>query len=458
MRDALTASRLELFFIRMRVLVAALACAPVGSSEEFLGWQAIRAISQNHDVWVVTAERNRTSIEQAKALGMIGNVQFRYIKGYKRWVRNAMLFRLQAWLEYISWSHQLLSFARYLHTQVRFDLTHHVTYSAWRVPSPLWRLDIPLVWGPIGGAGNMPVRFFWSMSLSGIFFETLRGIAQLGVYLPGPRRCAREAACVLASNREATDLLKRLRRSSAGLSTMWPTYFSSEQIVKFAEPKPRRKTRGPLRVFAGGTALGSKGVALALHGLRCVADRHVSFIYTVACEGPECAYLLELRNALGLNAHVQFVKKYTASAYVQELQRSDCYLLPSFRENLGLTLIEAMMAGAVPIVADISAPGEIVTAQCGIKVPVTSPAGMISAIANAVETLAKNAELLYQLGKRAAARAREVMSASLYQQRIETAYRVALREHSLSAMRARPIPNADAGALVPGSVGEIVAA
>ncbi|HEX5176783.1 MAG TPA: glycosyltransferase family 4 protein [Chthoniobacteraceae bacterium] len=410
----------------MRILVAALACAPVGSSEEFLGWQAILAISQNHDVWVVTAERNRASIEHAKALGTVTKVHFRYIEGYRRWVRNATLFRLQAWLEYISWSRRLLSFARDLHTQVHFDLAHHVTYSAWRVPSPLWRLDIPLVWGPIGGAGNMPIKFFYSMSLSGMFFETLRKIAQFAAYLPGPRRCAREAACVLASNSETAALLQKMRRSSEALTTMWPTYFSDVQIRKFVRAKPLRSEAEPLRIFAGGTALGSKGVALALRGLRRVADRRVSFIYTVACEGPECAYLRELRDALDLNASVRFVSKYAAGAYFQELQRSDCYLMPSFRENLGLTLIEAMMAGAVPIVADISAPGEIVTAQCGIKVPVTSPAEMISAIANAVEGLARNPRRAYELGMRASARAREVMSASVYQQGIEMAYRLAL--------------------------------
>jgi hypothetical protein len=45
---------------------------------------------------------------------------------------------------------QSLDVARKLCAQHQFDLAHHVTYSSWRVPSPLWQLDLPFVWGPVG--------------------------------------------------------------------------------------------------------------------------------------------------------------------------------------------------------------------------------------------------------------------------------------------------------------------
>jgi glycosyltransferase involved in cell wall biosynthesis len=410
----------------MKVLVAAVACAPVGSSEEFLGWQAVRAISRHHEVWVVTREENRTSIEEADASGALVNVHFQYVKGFERWARNATLRRLQAWLEYIHWSRNLLSVARALHERCRFDLAHHITYSAWRVPSSLWRLNIPFIWGPIGGGGDVPLRFFGSMSFPGMAFEALRKIAQFAMYLPGPRRCAREAAWVLASNAETAELLTRMRGSSEGVSSMWPTYFSKMRVARFTTAKLRRATGEPLRLFAGGTALGSKGLGLALRGLRCAANRGVPFLYTIACDGPERPHLQRLTNKLHLDSHLRIVRNYTGGEYVAQLQASDCFLLPSFRENLGLTMIEAMMAGAVPIVADISAPGEVVTSECGIKIPVTSSDEMAAAIGEAVERLFADPGRAEILAKNASSRAQEIVNSMRYEDSIQASYRSAL--------------------------------
>jgi glycosyltransferase involved in cell wall biosynthesis len=423
----------------MRVLVAALACAPVGSSEEFLGWQAVRAISRYHEVWVLTIDRNRESITCAQASGAAEKVHFEYLQGFNRWVRNPTLFRLQGWLEFMEWSRKALRAARALHQRHRFHLAHHITYSAWRVPSLLWRLNIPLVWGPIGGGGDVPLHVLRSMSWPGMTLEGLRKVSQLARYLPGPRRCAREAACVIASNSETAELIRRLRGSSRGLFVMWPTYFSDTQIARYTARERSYLVDGTLRIFAGGTAIGSKGLALALRGLRCALDRGVRFVYTIASQGPECVYLRRMTRDLGLEQSVRFVTEYRGSAYASELQASHCFLVPSFRENLGVTMIEAMLTGAVPIVADISAPGEVVTPMCGIKIPVTSTAEMVQAIGDAVQLLARNPRQMFELGVNASARARQIVNQNDYEENVEAAYQIALtaqRDHLVIAATA----------------------
>jgi len=423
----------------MKVLVAAFACAPVGSSEEFLGWQAIRAVSRRHHVWVITTPRYRQEIERAQSERAVpDHVHFNYLGGDKSPVENATLSRLKDWWDYVDWSRTILPLARDLHASIGFQLVHHVTYSAWRVPSSLWRLRIPFVWGPIGGGGDTPLRFLTSMSFAGAAFESLRKVAQLAAYLPGPRRCAREASWILASNSETAQLLLRMRRSAQGVSVMWPTYFSDAQIARFTSTTAWPKPPGALRIFAGGTALGSKGLAIALRGLRKAADAGVEFIYTIASDGPERAHLECLTRDLGLETRVRFVQQYSGDAYISELRGSHCYLLPSFRENLGLTMIEAMMSGVVPIVANISAPGEVVTSRCGFTIAVTSCAQMIRAIAEAVEWLALNPEEIRRLGTNAVARAREVVNASCYADQIEATYAVAInREQPFASVQRR---------------------
>jgi glycosyltransferase involved in cell wall biosynthesis len=267
------------------------------------------------------------------------------------------------------------------------------------------------------------------MSLSGAIFETFRTIAQAARYFPGPRQCAKEAAWILASNSETAQLLRKMRGSAEGVSAMWPTYYSAAQIKRFQNRKQQENDSKSLQIFAGGTAIGSKGIALALHALRDAGANGIRFEYTIASDGPEAAYLRRLIRALGLEGRVRLVRALRGEEYIAQLHASDCFLLPSFRENLGLTMIEAMLAGAVPVVADTSAPGEIVTNDCGIKVPVTSAGEMVSAIADAITRLARDRRLVTRLGHEAPLRAMEIVSERRYLTDLETAYCLAIRNH-----------------------------
>ena len=113
-------------------------------------------------------------------------------------------------------------------------------------------------------------------------------------------------------------------------------------------------------------------------------------------------------------------------AYQEELLKSHIYLLPSLRENAGRTLMEAMLAGCVPIVADCGGPGDIVTDQCGFRVPLSSPEEMAGAIAAIVCKLDADRSLFKALGLAAHDRIATHYSEDHYLQSIEEIYNRAL--------------------------------
>lgn len=53
------------------------------------------------------------------------------------------------------------------------------------------------------------------------------------------------------------------------------------------------------------------------------------------------------------------------AGYWKELAASHVFLLPSLGESSGLTMMEAMLAGCAPFVADCGGPAHIVTEACG---------------------------------------------------------------------------------------------
>ena len=91
-------------------------------------------------------------------------------------------------------------------------------------------------------------------------------------------------------------------------------------------------------------------------------------------------------------------------------------------------MMEAMLAGCVPIVADCGGPGQIVTEACGWKIPVNSRSGMIDALVQAIATTDRNRELLRQKGSLASQRIAAGFSEDGYRRTVNEAYGLAIEQ------------------------------
>jgi hypothetical protein len=211
----------------MKILLSVIACTPYHGSENYGGWTAVKCLARDHNVWVITSKRNRPDLEKAETEGLVPqNVHFSYAGDFHEWHRIRLIARLQSWKEYVSFSKAILPVARDLHQAVKFDLVHHVNYATWRVASPLWKLGIPFIFGPIGGNERFPLRFFPMLSYSAAGFELFRmssrrpGVSppfrarfcgQSGNRKPGKSRARLFRGCVLAY------LVLSFRRKDQGL-------------------------------------------------------------------------------------------------------------------------------------------------------------------------------------------------------------------------------------------------
>jgi glycosyltransferase involved in cell wall biosynthesis len=409
----------------MKILISAMACNPYLGSENYFGWSAVRTLAQDHELWVLTGARNEPDFQKAQREGLLpGNVRFVYAGKFKPWHSNRMLARLQGWKEYLYFSKDIERRAFELHEAISFDLAHHVTFSSWRVPSPLWKLGIPFVFGPIGGNEQFPVRFFSVLGSMARAFEMFRMITNLtSRFSPAVRRCIRNAAHVFTANPETEELVRCLRGTANGVSQLSPGFFSCAQIKTLQERLSLKEVTGPLRLFAGGNLEGRKGVALALRALAIAKQNGVKFRYRLGGVGPESDNLQQLARRLGLHEEVIFGDALSGEAYRDELAASHIFLLPSFRESAGLTMMEAMLAGCLPIVADCGGPGYIVTPDCGIKLPVESPEKMVRKIAKTLTNLNQNRPEILKKGQAASIRIASTFSDCDYAAKINSVYK-----------------------------------
>jgi glycosyltransferase involved in cell wall biosynthesis len=413
----------------MKVLVSAHWCASREGSEGYFGWSAIQCLSKDHELWVLTSSRNKSDLEDAKSKRLVPqNVSFIFLGGpFEPPHANRWVARLQSWKEYYKFSVISPAAARELHRGIRFDLVHHVTIATWRFGSQLWRLEIPFVFGPVGGNEKFPARFFSTLSHKALVFELLRTTSNIVSRIsPSIRACVQNASHVLAANFETLSLMKRLRGSDTGVSLLSPGFYSKAKINEFAQHSRLKTLDGPLRLFAGGSLEGRKGVALALRALARAKRRGLNFRYRLGGGGPERGYLERLTGDLGLRKEVIFGESLCGEGYQKELCATHVFLLPSLRESAGLTMMEAMLAGCVPVVADCGGPKQIVTEECGYKIPVSNPEELIKRLAETILSIDRNREIIIKKGRAAAERIASHFNEETYRKAINEIYQLVI--------------------------------
>jgi glycosyltransferase involved in cell wall biosynthesis len=415
----------------MKVLLSAVACDPDFGSEAKVGWDAATAVSERNECHVITHISAKKAVEQKQAEGIATHIKFHYCGQKFTWHPSRFVARIQSWLIFRKWQARLLSFARALHQQQRFDVTHHVTYVTWRVASPLWQLPVPFVWGPIGGTASLPREFFGILSPQAKLFEIARQASGLlSSRSRGFLDCAAESSVVVAANEETEIFLRRFR-PTAPIARLSPVFFSAEQIAVLRDsPRATPIPKGPLRLFGGGNLEGRKGVALALEAIAELKKRQVHVEYTFGGHGPELHSLRNLAQNFGIDDRVEFHPGFQRETYIRCLKESDVYFLPSFRETTPITLLEAALAGCYPVVVDNSGAGEIVRRIGGRAVPAQDRTQVVTQLADTLQWCDSHRAYCTEAANDISAKAADEFGRTRYVERINEIYEQAT-EHKL---------------------------
>jgi len=138
---------------------------------------------------------------------------------------------------------------------------------------------------------------------------------------------------------------------------------------------------------------------LLLEALSSLANENYDFHLILAGTGePDyCAYLQNLVASLNLVTRTSIPGFVTGKDKELLLQGADIFVLPSFSENFGVAVAEAMAAGlAVIITPGVQIAPEIAAAAAGIVV-----AGELAPLQEEIAQLLTNAKLRQELGKNA---------------------------------------------------------
>lgn len=161
---------------------------------------------------------------------------------------------------------------------------------------------------------------------------------------------------------------------------------------------------------------------LLLKSLAYLKTQGLCFHVILAGSG-EAKYLVQLKDlaaSLGIIECVSFPGLVTGRDKDLLLQGSDLFVLPSFSENFGIAVAEALMAGLpVVITPGIQIASEIADANAGLIVQ-----GEVEPVADAIAQLITSAQLRAKLGSNGQQLARSRYSWSTIAQNLASTYKI----------------------------------
>ena len=324
---------------RLRVLVSAYACGPGRTSEPLVGWNAVREIACDHDVWVLTSDENRDSIEQAIAREP-ASMQFVFLDR-PAWPAFMNRTRVGFELQHYCWQIMAYSKARALHKRIGFDLVHHVTLCRYWMPSLLPFLGIPFIWGPVGGGESAPRTFWRGLGFQGALLEATRDLARfLGEHDPLLLLSARRTSLGIATTHETSRRMRRLRVSRLEVRTQVALTESEVGILGHCPPL---SDKGTIRFISIGRLVPWKGFHLGLQAFARM--RNTAAEYWIVGDGPAARSLRALAGELGVVNRVQFLGGLPREEVLQTLQLCDVLVHPSLHDSGGAVCAEMMAAG-----------------------------------------------------------------------------------------------------------------
>ncbi|HED2223126.1 TPA: glycosyltransferase family 4 protein [Enterobacter hormaechei subsp. steigerwaltii] len=145
------------------IIISAHHCCPDLGSEHAVGWNYVRELSAFNKILLITQdnqfkERITEEVERLNSLGR--DIQVFFVShGSSANGKNNSL-RIGYYFTYIIYQIKVFKIAKKLIKNFDVKLTHHLNIVGFREPGFLWLLDIPFVWGPVGGLVYTPRAYF----------------------------------------------------------------------------------------------------------------------------------------------------------------------------------------------------------------------------------------------------------------------------------------------------------
>ena len=332
--------------MKKKFFISAYACEPNLGSEIGVGWHWVLEMSKHFELWVLTRESNRGSIEPWIA----AHPEFDHI----HW----LYFDLPKWARF--WKKGLRGVRTYYNiwqictngivkrTMQENDIRvfHHLTYGnvLWKVSSYGQRQIF--IWGPVGGLETIPEEYSRHYSWRSRMIEGIRrwSVKMLPFNRGFYSRC-RRADLILCKTEITRQLIPMRYRGKAVL-------FTDVAVDNIEGRCLSTSSSDVTRFLMVGRLDAWRGFDLAIEALGDVVKKSPKIHLTIVGKGADGIRLKKIVAQRGVGEWVTFAGGVTMREYQEMMAEADCVINTSLKEGAVTVSFDTLAMGKPLICLD----------------------------------------------------------------------------------------------------------
>ena len=335
-----------------KIFVSVYACEPGLGSEIGVGWHWVLEMSRFFELWVLTRESNRRTIEpwiaEHPEYAKINFVYFDLPQWARRWKRGMRGVRIY----YMLWQWLSDGIVRRTMQENGIDTYHLLTYGNAMWPASKYGMKQRFVWGPVSAGVMLPrfltKHFSWKGRLKEVAQRVMRWLLPLNV---GFRRRCKHADLILCKTDDTIQCVPEKWRGKC----VQMTDVAVERRDAECYLTPKRYDDEKINYVAAGTLVGWRTMDVLIEAwinsqlstLNFIAKGSKTFgsQLSIVGDGPERGRLERLVDDLGVRDSVRFVGQVDMESYYSYIAQADVVVNPCFREGAVTVSFDSMAMG-----------------------------------------------------------------------------------------------------------------
>jgi len=347
------------------ILATAYAINPFKGSEDAMGWNYVNQIARNQKVIAITRENNQEHIERfmrENPSNTYQNITFAYFdlpyyqRFWKKGKRGSLLY-------FLLWQRGIIKFIK--NSAFKFDISHNLNFHNDWTPSFLYRLNKPMVWGPIGHHPKMKKTFLKPYRLWYTVKENMTWVIKkyFWNYSISLKKCVKNAGHIWIMNSSVSEVLQ-LKNKEVSTS---PSVATEDFCPNFTYKQPKQ-----FKLLSVGRFVPLKGFDITLNAFAQFLtslneDEKKQCQLQLIGKGPEEVKLRILAEKLNITKYVKFISWLPRKDVMTLYKNASAFVFPS-HEGAGMVIPEALSFGVPCICIDNVGPGKFIDESCGFKV------------------------------------------------------------------------------------------
>ena len=386
------------------LLILAFAISPTKGSEFSVAWNYVVKMSRYNRLTVfygVSGEYLGDCDEMEEFIKTKGvpNVRFVCIKPSKwtsalNWCNRHNFFNYTFYFAYHAWQKHVYKEAKRLVQKEKFDLIHFIGPTGFREAGYLWKLGLPYIWGPIGGANSNNLILTKNISLISrlkFLFRNWANRFQLK-YQMQLRKALKNTDLLLTSTSENQYIFQTVLHINS-------EYLPENSIAPEIKMNTLKvKNTEKYHFIFVCSLIPRKAVNIILEALVLVKHKD-KIIVDIVGDGSERKVLESFAERCCLQPYINWYGQLPRDKAVDLFNKAHMHIITSTSEGNPTTIWEAMSYGVPTMSFDHCGMHDTICKRCGILIPIHSYDQCVADLAIEIDKLLEQPERFKQLAE-----------------------------------------------------------